>query len=440
MRSIRTTVLSVCTLCFVFCTPVLAQYSQDFLRLSERTIMGTARYIGMAGAMSAIGGDPSSVKDNPAGLGLYRRAELMLTTDVSLWQGDRLFTVPQASWEFSIPTNKLKEAGVLYHNFMFSYNRLHTYDNSFIANGENDHSLGDRISGLNVNWGDFQYCTDYFNTINRTKITEYGAVHEFAFNWGMNVSNTWYVGAGIRVQHYNFHSIGSYSEDFARKNEQGKNMYLDNATSLYLGGAGCSAAFGLIYRPISWVRLGLGLETPSFGGINTRSSGTLTALTDSVRQSSSIPNPSNSNRFHQAFRTTASAALQVGAYGLLAFQYDYRHAYYMDDIHTLKVGLEFIPVLGLYVNLGYAYESTFKPYKPAPMDETFVRQDTYSFYPRVSQYASAAFGYRGTYMIVQAAYQFHWKQTAFYPLDDVAPFDIYNTTHRIVFTIAWHKD
>ena len=112
----------------------------------------------------------------------------------------------------------------------------------------------------------------------------------------------------------------------------------------------------------------------------------------------------------------------------------------MDDVHTFKVGLEFLPVVGLYVNLGYAYESTFKPYKPAHMDQTFARQDTYSFYPRVSQYASAAFGYRGTYMIIQAAYQYHWKQTAFYSMDDVAPWDIYGITHRIVLTLAWHRD
>ena len=47
--------------------------AQDFSRMSERSIMGTARYVGMSGAMTAIGGDPSACLDNPAGLGLYRR-------------------------------------------------------------------------------------------------------------------------------------------------------------------------------------------------------------------------------------------------------------------------------------------------------------------------------------------------------------------------------
>jgi hypothetical protein len=43
--------------------------------------MGTARYVGMGGAMTAIGGDPSAAIDNPAGLGLYRRSEISVTID-----------------------------------------------------------------------------------------------------------------------------------------------------------------------------------------------------------------------------------------------------------------------------------------------------------------------------------------------------------------------
>ena len=68
---------------FVLCTLSLCTWSQDFTRLSERSIMGTARYVGMSGAMSAIGGDPSAAHDNPAGLGLYRRAEVLFSLGMS---------------------------------------------------------------------------------------------------------------------------------------------------------------------------------------------------------------------------------------------------------------------------------------------------------------------------------------------------------------------
>lgn len=415
-------------------------FSQDYARLSERTIMGTARYVGMSGAMSAIGGDPSAVRDNPAGLGLYRRTELMLTADVSTPNG-AYFTVPQASWVFSVPTVRLQEIGVLYHNFMFSYHRLHTYDCLYLVERGGDVSLGRTLENLHLdNWGNFKFPTDEYNAYNKTRVQEYGAIHEVGFNWGMNVSNTWYVGAGIRVPIYRLYSYGDYEEKFDTQSPGRQNQFITNSSTLYLNGVGCSASLGLIYRPTVWLRLGLGIQTPSLGSLRTRTYGTLKALTDSVRTSEAPDQYGNDKQFHQPFNTTVSAAFQIGAYGMIAAQYDYAHAWNVDDRHTMKVGLEFIPVLGLYVNLGYAYESTFKPYRPAAIDPTFMRQDTYSMYPRVSQYASAAFGYRGQYMIVQAAYQFHWKQTAFYPLDKVQPFDLYQMTHRIVLTLGWHRD
>ena len=53
-------------------------------RFSERQIIGTARYVGMGGAMTAIGGDPTAVLDNPAGLGLYRRNEIAISLDETI--------------------------------------------------------------------------------------------------------------------------------------------------------------------------------------------------------------------------------------------------------------------------------------------------------------------------------------------------------------------
>ncbi|MBR4432251.1 MAG: hypothetical protein IKS76_03500, partial [Paludibacteraceae bacterium] len=71
--------VAVCILSALAISPALQ--AQDYARLGERTIMGTARYVGMSGAMTAIGGDPSAVMDNVAGLGLYQRPEAMLTFD-----------------------------------------------------------------------------------------------------------------------------------------------------------------------------------------------------------------------------------------------------------------------------------------------------------------------------------------------------------------------
>ena len=76
-------IVSLCSLLLVLGSALRAQ---DIQRFSERQIIGTARYVGMGGAMTAIGGDPSAVQDNPAGLGLYRRSEVMLTLDETIDQ------------------------------------------------------------------------------------------------------------------------------------------------------------------------------------------------------------------------------------------------------------------------------------------------------------------------------------------------------------------
>ena len=44
----------------------------DALKYSQQDIRGTARYMGMAGAFGALGGDITTLSQNPAGIGVYR--------------------------------------------------------------------------------------------------------------------------------------------------------------------------------------------------------------------------------------------------------------------------------------------------------------------------------------------------------------------------------
>ena len=51
---------------------VTAQTQYDAARLIDTDLNGTARFVGMGGAMSALGSDISTMGSNPAGIGLYR--------------------------------------------------------------------------------------------------------------------------------------------------------------------------------------------------------------------------------------------------------------------------------------------------------------------------------------------------------------------------------
>ncbi|OPZ99790.1 MAG: hypothetical protein BWY72_00172 [Bacteroidetes bacterium ADurb.Bin416] len=62
----------------------MAQGEYDALKYSQGELLGTARYMGMAGAFGALGADMSAIHQNPAGIGLYRSSELSLTPVLSL--------------------------------------------------------------------------------------------------------------------------------------------------------------------------------------------------------------------------------------------------------------------------------------------------------------------------------------------------------------------
>ncbi|WP_295727850.1 hypothetical protein [uncultured Muribaculum sp.] len=61
----------------------MAQVATDVARLSELEMRGTARFMSMGGAFTALGGDLSTLGQNPAGIGIYRSSEVGITFDLN---------------------------------------------------------------------------------------------------------------------------------------------------------------------------------------------------------------------------------------------------------------------------------------------------------------------------------------------------------------------
>ncbi|MFC2102726.1 TonB-dependent receptor, partial [Bacteroidota bacterium] len=59
-----------------------AQTAQDALRYSRIFYNGTSRFVATGGAFGAVGADFSSIATNPAGLGMYRSAEVTFSPSV----------------------------------------------------------------------------------------------------------------------------------------------------------------------------------------------------------------------------------------------------------------------------------------------------------------------------------------------------------------------
>ena len=49
-----------------------AQSAFDLYSISQTDLKGTARFMSMAGAFGALGGDLSTLNQNPGGIGIYR--------------------------------------------------------------------------------------------------------------------------------------------------------------------------------------------------------------------------------------------------------------------------------------------------------------------------------------------------------------------------------
>lgn len=413
--------------------------AQDFARMGERTITGTARYVGMSGAMSAIGGDPTAAHDNIAGLGLYRRSEALISLDITHAKPVTRASLSQASFVLSLPVFN-PASKIKFHNLMISYRRMQAYSREYYISGGASPSLGAMLAGTDVEW-DIPFCADPYNSGYDLRLRESGGIYEFDFAWAANISDQWYVGAALNLQSYTLSAEADYREIFSSKiGVNGVNYYNLNASSLLYNGFGASLSAGLIYRPTGWLRLGTGLQTPSVGHLTTSTAGTLTAQTDSVRSSYAPDTRSRDTRFHQPLHSSSSVAFQIGAYGMIAFQYDLHYQPQEPLLHSLRAGIEVIPVLGLYLNAGYAYESPFKRLDTyVPMDPAFTRQDTYFMYPRHTHYASFAIGYRGPHVMIQAAYQYSRNSRDLYAHEMMVPQTVNQDIHRVVVTLGWHN-
>ena len=66
--------LYIAALALAAVLPATAQDTYESARLIGSDLNGTARYVGMGGAMEALGADISTMSTNPAGIGLMRHS------------------------------------------------------------------------------------------------------------------------------------------------------------------------------------------------------------------------------------------------------------------------------------------------------------------------------------------------------------------------------
>lgn len=293
----------------------------EAVKASQNDIVGTARYMSIAGAFGALGGDVSAIKDNPAGLGIFRKSEITATVDAQMQSAEALWNTKKATdSKYSVGMNNLTlvlagktwraesgYAGLVNSNFSFSYNKLRNFNrNVTVKSNEVAQSMTDYFgyfTGLSsqsaLEWDNYpmegmstpyangnlswmSVMADYGRLINPVydsndnlqewvsflevgekvmptyQLRETGGINEYALGWSGNFSNRFFVGATLNLQSINHQSISSYDEAFSGNGS----MTLHN--TLITNGTGANVNIGIIAVPVDFIRIGLSLHTPMF--------------------------------------------------------------------------------------------------------------------------------------------------------------------------------
>ena len=116
-----------------------AQTVYDGAKFIDKDLNGTARFVSMGGAMSALGGDISTMNTNPAGIGIFRSSDVQTTFGLSSYNTKSntltgTFKNDDVRGDFNqigfVYSSKIGNSTPLrYVNFGFNYRRVKSFFN-----------------------------------------------------------------------------------------------------------------------------------------------------------------------------------------------------------------------------------------------------------------------------------------------------------------------
>lgn len=439
----------------------------DAAIFSEEDITGSSRYVGLGGAMAALGGDVSAVKDNPAALGVFRRSEVSFSFDVRV-NKPMQWSIPAASYVGNFHKNRTH--GLIEHSLIISYERLSNFNNSFefSASGLNssqtdvmaalsdgytfeevrnsaglawlayagfDGFLTDTLPGQPTKWQSLEGG----NVDAHVHVEEMGKLDDYSFGWGCNISNRFYLGFRANVRNLDYSKVASYFESF----ESGHNYTVNS--KMWASGVGIGISAGAIWRPVDMLRVSAAVQSPVVSSVSYSYEGGIVAHTDTTYNQYYFFNDGNVNaeRLVMPWRCTFGAAVQFGRSGLLSVEYDgaFRKEVGFRPQHMLKVGAEWAPTNKFFIDFGYAAklygkyaygQSAFMPDYGSPRLDTDQREGG------MKHFASCGLSYRSAWGVFGLAYQYSTQHFLVWGHElQQEPMGEYDrTAHKLVFTFG----
>jgi hypothetical protein len=355
-----------------------AQTPADALRLSiAQPYGGTARTMGVSGAMGALGADYSAIGINPAGLASFRTSEFVITpgytsvsTDAVLYNKEKPNNVVNdgnAKFYLSncafVRAHRPEGGNWTTQNWSIGFSRLKTFDASFYFKGESQGSIVNRMQEkantkqtklnefeeqLAVETGaiytkknDPTYFASDFDGYALELITKSqqglssGRISQLDFSYAANYKEKIQIGASIGVPFMSFYDNKIYQETDVETAKDYGNIPSFKALSFTENygatGTGINAKLGIIVKPFQALRIGAALQTPNSYKVSESydNAFSYTYWEDGPKGASEVnyeaasPDGTYDYIIRTPWRFTGSAALLAGKKGFLSLDVDY---------------------------------------------------------------------------------------------------------------------
>ena len=290
-----------------------AQTAYDAAKITSTDLNGTARFVGMGGAMGALGGDLSTIGTNPAGLGIFRSNDVSMSFGFSNigtesnYMGHKLSNnKTRFSFDnmgFVVSHHVGNHTALRFVNFGFNYCRAKSFYRNTLMSGELPFSQTDLMStqannmfldaynpvdlwqlrqdkinpyddnrvgwlgSLGFDAGlvetaddiDPPYSNPHAQPLANYKGIERGGINQYDFNVSFNLQDRVYLGLSIGLYDVDYRKTYFYQEDLGAGDSYDLSSWND------IEGIGWNVKLGAFVRPFedSPLRIGFAVHSPT---------------------------------------------------------------------------------------------------------------------------------------------------------------------------------
>ena len=375
--------------------PMVAQETYEDTKLVDNDLNGTARYVGMGGAMEALGADLSTISSNPAGIGLFRKSMANVSFGFVSQQDAGKFrnsNATNASFDQIGFVYAMRSGRNSFLNVAFNYHKSRNFDYILSASGvlknasQNTQSFikgigkdgADGQSEFNVEnnngyWVGVDPWTSqldnlYYNTFivdadgrparntadsYRMNRNNTGYIGQYDVNISGNIHDRIYLGATVGLHDVHYKGISEYTENLLNYQDLPVGTISVN-DERRITGHGVDLKLGAIFRPIvgSPFRIGLSVATPTWYDLKTRNN---TYLVNGTQYQGVNPNYPTGQEYDFKLSTPWKFGISVGhtVGNYLALGASYEYADYGTIDNRVNDGIT-------YVYDYYGYPDTYE--------------------------------------------------------------------------------